>query len=96
MAGSADAEVFSSEVHAIRIAEQGEVDVVVDHEESAGVPGERAKSPSQCQQVAPSESFVAELEDVDASPKGGGGHGLNVGGVLVGGDDIEVGGDEAG
>lgn len=82
-------------MHAIGIAEQGEVDVVVDHKKGAGVASELTQSSSQCQEVAPAEGLVAELEDLGATAQGGERHGLHAVGVVVGGDDVEVGGEEA-
>jgi hypothetical protein len=69
--------------------------VVVDHEEGACIASEHAKAPRQRQEVSPSERLVAELEDVGAAPERGGRKGDQAIGVLVGGDDVEVCGEEA-
>jgi hypothetical protein len=79
-------------VDAISFAEEGQVEVVVDYEEGAGVAGESAEAARQGQEFASPEELVAELEDVGAAAQGGGGQGCDAVRFLVGGDDVEAGG----
>jgi hypothetical protein len=69
--------------------------VVVDHEEGAGITCERAETAGQREEVASAEGFVAELQDFGAAPQGGGSQDGDAVGVLVRGDDIEAGGEQA-
>jgi hypothetical protein len=69
--------------------------VVVDHEDGADITGELAETAGERQEVAPREGFVAELEDFGAAPEGGGSQDGDAVGVLVWGDDIETGGEQA-
>jgi hypothetical protein len=66
--------------------------VVVDHEEDPGLAGEVAEVARQGQELASGEELVAELEDVGAAADCGRGQGGEAVGLLVGGDDVEVGG----
>jgi hypothetical protein len=82
-------------VHAIGFAEEGKVDVVVDHEQGAGIAGERPQTPRQRQELAPGEQLMAELENLSATAEGACSNGGQALGFLVGGDDVEAGGKEA-
>ena len=69
--------------------------MVVDHEDGAGVAGERAQAPRQRQELAPREQLLAELEDLGAAAEGGRSNGGQAVGVVIRGDDVEVGGEQA-
>src|SRR5467141_1665544 len=79
-------------MYPIRLAQQGEVQVVVDYEQGAGGAGYVAEAASQEQEVAPRQELVAKLQDLSAAAQGRFGEGHDAVGVLVRRDDIEAGG----
>jgi len=81
-------------VDAIRLAEEGNIEVVVDHEKDAGIAGDGAKAPREEKQVASGKGLVAKLEHVGAPAQGGCRQGDEAVGLLVGSDDIKAGGEE--
>jgi hypothetical protein len=82
-------------VDAVSLAEEGQVDVVVDDKNDPGGLTERAQASSQLEQVAPPNDLLAELEDVGAAAQGCGGQVGEAVGLLVRGDDVEVRREEA-
>jgi hypothetical protein len=81
-------------VNAVSFAEQGDVEVIVDHEDGARGACEVAEAARQQQQLPSGEVLVAELEDVCAPAQGGAGEGGDAAGVLIRGDYVEAGGEE--
>jgi hypothetical protein len=53
---------------AVRLAQHGQVEVVVDDEKGARTPGEAAQAASQLEQVPARKELVAKLEDLRAAP----------------------------
>ena len=78
-------------MHSIGSAEKGDVDIVVDDEQAAGVPGQLAEPAGQREQFAAREDFVPELDHVGASAQHGFGQRQDTIGFLVGGDDVQPG-----
>jgi hypothetical protein len=95
VASCLDAEVVSAQVDAIGFAEERQVDVVVDHEQGAGVAGQLSQEPSQRKEVAPAQLLLAKLKNLCPAAEGGGGRCDQAIRVVVGGDDVEVGGEKA-
>jgi hypothetical protein len=54
-------------VHPIGIAEQGDVDVVVDDEQRCRPGGQFADPSRQSQELSPGQGFVTQLQDVRSS-----------------------------
>jgi len=82
-------------VDAVSFADQGEIEVVVDHEEGARGACEVAKASGQQQQLASGKALVAELEGVSAPAQCGGCNSGKAVGLLVRGDHVEAGGEES-
>jgi hypothetical protein len=61
-------------VHPICLAEERQVDVVVDYEQDPGVSAESAQAAGQDQEVAAAYLLLAKLEDVGTASDGAGGH----------------------
>ena len=81
-------------MHAVGLAQEGKIQVVVDDEKRAGVVGEGAEAPREAQEVASGQGLVAQLDDVSAPAQSGGGQGRKALGLLIGSDEVEAGGAE--
>src|SRR5690348_16672517 len=77
-------------MHAVRAAEQRDVDVVVDDEERAVQ--ELTHSPRQLEQLAARKNLLPELHDVGAAPLRSVSYVEHVGRLSVRCDDVEDGG----
>ena len=70
-ASGGDGQVIRSQVHSIRVAEQGDVDVVVDDEQRSRRSRQIMDSARQLQELAPGQALVTQLKDVRSSTQGG-------------------------
>ena len=68
--GGGDGEVIRSQVHPIRVAKQGDVDMVVDDEQRSRRSRQIMDSARQLQEPAPGQALVTQLKDVRSSTQG--------------------------
>jgi hypothetical protein len=81
-------------VHSVRLAEKGQVEVVVHDEQGACGLAQGAQAARQGEKVPPCHDLLAELEDVRAASKCRCGQVDQAVGLQVGGDHVEPGGQE--
>jgi hypothetical protein len=81
-------------VNAIRLAQEGKVDVVVDDKKDAGIAGQSPQTSREEKEIAPAERLVTQLENLRASPQGGCNQDHETFRLVVGGDDVKAGGAE--
>jgi hypothetical protein len=81
-------------VNAIRLAQEGKVEVVVDDKKDAGIAGQSPQTSREEKEIAPAERLVTQLENLRASTQGGCNQDHETFRLVVGGDDVKAGGAE--